>query len=240
MGHPNLSPELQRALDNEEPGFFVKTKERGSMLDLVTENHTYRVVVADPEKGELVLFGNNAGLLKPRLFQLQGSTYGGSVTKMGWLGLGMYPRLHALDGGLVSMSSVQSINFIEDAEESERLLAEAEKNRPRTATEEETAQMREKFWEWVDDHDWGEHKDWVHEFVGRFRFLNGQAYISGILVVALEAGKLEDAIRILERQFEEHWFFRPPEFRGELVTEKDAYYLEKAYQDLGLTPPGRS
>lgn len=243
MGYENLSPNLRKFVEavQKGDGFEVKQLPENTLLELVTKHdHRYTVLVTNPEKGEVVLFGEGVKELRePQLFILQGSTFGGSAVKIGWIGTGLRPRLNPLIGGLVTLSPVKEINFINDPEKAQRIRRQVEASRPPKATEAEIEEAKKNLGKWIEEKFAGGQLEEVKRLVGEFAFPDGQGVILGILDRAREAGKLTQALETLERQLADHWSWRPPMFRGLFINEKDVAYIHQAYQELGLPFPAR-
>ena len=76
----------------------------------------------------------------------------------------------------------------------------------------------------------------ARRFLGYFN-QEGKETMLGIMVAAYDGGKLDEAFEILEKQFREHWMYRPNKVRGSMVTDKDPLYIEDAYHKLGIPLP---
>ncbi len=239
MGHSYLDPGLQRFVDHNDPGFFLKDRKAGEVFEVETSSGSvYTFVVDNPEKGEVAISSEaHEELRKPTWFSLQGSTMGGSAVRLGWIGLGLRVRLHSLTGdGLALLSETKSIRWLE-GEVADKARAAAEETRPREPTEAEVAETMSIYRKFLDELPWGKHEERAKKLIGEFSFPSGQVVIATILNLAMEAGKIEQAFSIVERDLEEHWSYRPPQFRGEFITEKDVDYIERAYRELGIEPP---
>lgn len=244
MNTSHLAPHLQAVLKHmgEGVGFRVNDRKPGDLFKIITEKYTFTLIVVNPEKQEVVILGEEEIFREPKIYVLEGANWGGSMVKVGYVLTGCYVKVRSLtQGGFLLIPAVQGFaEFDGDpSEETKAIIAQAEANRPRAATAKEIDQMKLTFWAWVDEYDWGEHKTAVHEMIKRFCFPRGQMYIAGILVQALGAGKVLAALTLLEKQYNEHWYFRPDGFRGEIITPSDDYYLRSAYAELGLEPIGK-
>lgn len=245
MSMKHLSPQLQAVVRHmsEGIGFCINERKVGDLFKIITEKYDFTLIVVNPEAREVIILGEEEMFREPQIFQLEGANWGGSLVKIGYVITGCYLKIRSFtEGGFMLLPTIQDfVEFEGEPSEATRaIIAKAEAGRPREATPEEIEQMKQKFWEWVDSHNWGEYKDPVHKMISRFCFLNGQAYISGIFVQALEAGKVPAALELLEKQCKEHWYFRPDELRGEIITPSDDYYLRSAYAELGLVPAGQT
>ena len=76
----------------------------------------------------------------------------------------------------------------------------------------------------------------VEEMVGRFS-AEGQIAVSTLLVYAAAEGKLEDALRELEPEWEGHFGLQHPEIRGNPNFSDNAAHLGLIYGRLGVQPP---
>lgn len=238
--HSNLSPDLQRFVEVAEGnnGFDVSKLTRGALFQLFTESGSaYAAVVTNPKNCEIAITGGR-NLKKPVLLVLQGSTFGGSAVKLRWIGIGLRPRLHPLTGGIVTLGAVKRFAFVNDPVRAERIMKKAEARRPKEATAVDLKKWERETENFMVERFSGEHLERIQKLVREFCVPNGRMIMLGILDRAKEARKLEQALAILERQCREHWLYRPPELRGEFITEKDVAYVERAYHELGLPVPG--
>lgn len=235
-----LHPKLQKFVDDLEAnrGFDIKWLTRGTAFHLVTRHHTYTAIIADAEKNEVVLYCSEREEIKaPRVFLLQGSTAGGSVVRINWIGIGARLRFSIPEGGMALLSTLENIEFIESSAETERLLTEAEARKLQPATPEKLETARKEMWKWIAEKLAGPDYEECRKLIENFCFPNGQAIIASLLVTAREHGKLSEAIARVKRDYEKHWHYRPPEIRGEFITPSDVACLETAYRDLELPLP---
>lgn len=237
--HPNLSPELQQfiALAEKNKGFQLAKLSKGTLFEMITQNSVYTAVVTNPQKNEIAMTGTREELRKPALYTLQGSTFGGSAVKIGWIGVGLRPRLHPLTGGIVVLSKLRAFTLINDKKKTREIVKAAELQRPKRPSKRDIQRWNKKVEEIIRRFD-PDHVDWVRQFVSFFNN-EGKAIMLGLLEKAREVGKMQEAIRVLSRHFDEHWCYRAPEIRGSFITETDVLYVERAYSELGLPSPGR-
>lgn len=74
-------------------------------------------------------------------------------------------------------------------------------------------------------------------FVGLFSY-KGQLSVASLLVQAEKAGKIERALELLDRFYDEHWYHEHPDIRGDAeINRINKWYLERVYAELGITPP---
>lgn len=70
--------------------------------------------------------------------------------------------------------------------------------------------------------------------------MNGQIVIVTLLESAHRHGKFEEAKELIAKFVSEHWGYQAPEVRGDPgFTQKNAWYIERAYQELGLPLPSQ-
>ncbi len=142
--------------------------------------------------------------------------------------------MNLASGGVMTTTPVKNFKIIEDEARIENLRIAAEEYEQReTITPEEFDKILEDL---IAKNFSKEEQARVQQFVDQF-CSEGKGVMLGILDRAREAGKLDEAFQILEEDFREHWNYRPPPFRGSFVTEQDVYYVNRAYQKLGLPLP---
>lgn len=76
----------------------------------------------------------------------------------------------------------------------------------------------------------------IHDLVDNFN-MEGQGVMLGILDGAHKAGKLDEALDLLETQYREHWSYRPKDLRGSFITAKDEIKVRDVYKELGIPLP---
>jgi hypothetical protein len=129
MSHPNLSDDINRKLTQSEieGGIWLtmpeesatiayrEAKEKGNVLAVgktllvQTKNTLYRI----EKRGEkdFWISGHPKYCPEPREANIHGSTWGGSMLKMGWVGRGMRLEfnLEPWDGHTITTSEIQEI-----------------------------------------------------------------------------------------------------------------------------------
>lgn len=94
---------------NLEPkGVYLDELEQGRILEVQTENHLYRIVNCG--KGEALICGHPEYCPIPAAATISGSTWGGSMLKMGFVGIGMRLEFRMAGNGVVVTSRVQHIH----------------------------------------------------------------------------------------------------------------------------------
>jgi len=95
--HPNLSDEVNRHLVQSqiEGGVRVEDLVPGSWLQVKTQNTCYRILIL---LGAMALItGHPLFCPRPVLITIHGSTWGGSMLKMRFIGRGMHLEFHHPD-----------------------------------------------------------------------------------------------------------------------------------------------
>lgn len=104
VNHPNLSPELNAALESLDGmvGLFLANLPAGYEVEARTKNTLYRL--------------NAEGLILGGMYNghsVWGSTWGGSAIRMGWVGQGMHMELH-MGEHVVTTTAVREVNIVKD------------------------------------------------------------------------------------------------------------------------------
>lgn len=89
------------------PGVVLETLDPFDTISVRTRNSEYRLFLLDPKAGRALLEGGRQ-FVEPVEAIVNGSTFGGSTLKCGWIGVGMRMELWVKDHA-VSTSPVQSI-----------------------------------------------------------------------------------------------------------------------------------
>ncbi|HVN78660.1 MAG TPA: hypothetical protein VMW38_06660 [Terriglobia bacterium] len=89
MPHPNLSDEVNRniAQSEIEGGVCLDNLSDGEVLEVETENRWYTIVVG--RRGKDLIWGHPKYCPEPVAVRIEGSTWGGSMQKMRFVGRGM-------------------------------------------------------------------------------------------------------------------------------------------------------
>ena len=91
-------------------GFAIESLEPGTILDVMTWNTRYRVVVLDGEG--LALISGGTRFHEPTKVRIEGSTAGGRAFKTGWIVTGLRLEL-SLGPRTVTTSPIRSIEAVE-------------------------------------------------------------------------------------------------------------------------------
>ena len=79
----------RRIIQSEvEGGVYLKDLRPGAALEVETENRSYRVVIHD--SGKALISGHPKFCPEPVLVSIHGSSWGGSMLKVAYLGRGMH------------------------------------------------------------------------------------------------------------------------------------------------------
>ena len=90
MPHPNFSDEVNRNLAQSEieGGVCLDTLSDGEVLEVETRNRWYTIVVG--RRGKDLIWGHPQYCPEPLAVRIVGSTWGGSMLKVRFLGRGMH------------------------------------------------------------------------------------------------------------------------------------------------------
>jgi hypothetical protein len=90
VANPHLSDEVNRNIIQSEieGGVYLRDLSPGSVLSIQTRNRVYEMVVLGD--GATLLSGHPEFCPEPTEVQVQGSTWGGSMLKMKFVGRGMH------------------------------------------------------------------------------------------------------------------------------------------------------
>lgn len=106
-----LEANLAKAMreSDEAGGFFIKDLKPGARLIIRTKNTSYTLLKGDDY---LELWGHEKYCPSPTKVNIHGSTFGGSVLKIGFVGRGMhleFTRIGNAPGKVITTSTIQSI-----------------------------------------------------------------------------------------------------------------------------------
>ena len=88
--HPNLSDEINRNIIQSEieGGVCLDALTQGAVLKVETQNHRYTLVILG--EGKALISGHPVFCPAPVPVNIEGSTWGGSMLKMRFIGRGMH------------------------------------------------------------------------------------------------------------------------------------------------------
>ena len=110
--HPNLADEVNDAIcrSEVEGGVFLEALPLGASLEVQTENRSYRIV--HQGKGQALISGHPEFCPQPVLVGIHGSTWGGSMLKVGYLGRGMRLEFGHKPYGVITTSRTREIKQV--------------------------------------------------------------------------------------------------------------------------------
>lgn len=107
MNHPNLSDDINRKLTfAERNGIEVNELKSGDVLEVRTLDALYRFKIINPATGEVEATSDGQYFQHPEIVNIHGSTFGGSMIKLGWLAVGTW-----LEIGRIRLSQTQAISL---------------------------------------------------------------------------------------------------------------------------------
>lgn len=246
MLHPHLAPELRTELDRVQSaeGFDIMSQPPGQLIDLVTRDARFTLVVLNPAEGEVAMESTFAGYEESRIWYVQGHSFGSAGLRVGHVAVGTRIRMRAQTGEGMETSTLVRIVHRDDPEAVDRIRSVAESHRLREATEEELKEIDAKRAAWIEELLTTEYPDeavraQVRTLVERFGNFDGRACALGLLHQACTYGKFEAAVERLQRDWEQEWSYQPPFARGNPeFMPKNARVWDAAYADLALPIPG--
>jgi hypothetical protein len=110
--HPNLADEVNCAIckSEVEGGVFLDALPPGTNLEVQTENRAYHLVAQG--KGKALISGHPDFCPSPVLVGIHGSTWGGSMLKVGYLGRGMRMEFGHHPFGIITTSRIREIRQV--------------------------------------------------------------------------------------------------------------------------------
>lgn len=94
-----------------ERGIDVRKLKAGTILLVMTKNNLYKLVKTD--KDGVVYAQGGKYLIEPVEVYFSGSTFGGSMIKIGWIGYGMIMEMHIIEKKKgIKTSPVQAVKII--------------------------------------------------------------------------------------------------------------------------------
>jgi len=104
-----------------------------AFLEVETQNSVYLIAIIDAKGGKIAIQGSGHYFREPTICYLTGSTWGGSVIRLKWIGVGMYMEIYNPADGLapngrpiiVTTSPVKIISLRVNKEGKEELVKSA-------------------------------------------------------------------------------------------------------------------
>lgn len=109
MKHPNLSKEINDALAQSERdgGIWLKNLRNGDELKMQTQNTLYTIVKTG--ESDYTIQGHEHYCPTPTPCKIHGSTWGGSMLKIGYVGRGMHLEFSTKDYRTIITSRIKTI-----------------------------------------------------------------------------------------------------------------------------------
>ncbi len=107
--HPCLGDQVNRAIIQSEieGGVFLRELPIGTHLEVETRNRFYEL--ENRGSGHVVISGHPRFCPRPILVKLNGSTWGGSMMKMQFIGRGMFLEFRHPVYGIIRTSRIQEV-----------------------------------------------------------------------------------------------------------------------------------
>ena len=107
--HPNLADEINSAIARSEVegGVLLEDLPVGARLEVETRHHHYDIV--NRGGGEVMIMGHPVYCPEPVPVKVHGSTFGGSMLKMHFIGRGMRLEFRHPTHGVVRTSKIREI-----------------------------------------------------------------------------------------------------------------------------------
>ena len=111
MRHPNLSDEINDAIEESETagGAHLDKLKVGKKLLVQTKNTVY---IIDKREDGFYISGHPRFCPEPTKCSIPGSTFGGSMIKVGFLGRGMYMEFWIEGLGTMTTSQIQEVQEV--------------------------------------------------------------------------------------------------------------------------------
>ncbi|MDB5188217.1 MAG: hypothetical protein JWO50_737 [Candidatus Kaiserbacteria bacterium] len=243
MSDLDLSAELNAFIEKVgvKNGFELSNLPENALFEIHTRNSVYTIVVLDPQNGAIALMGSRPDYKEPDIFAFFGSSFGmsTSVTRVGWVGIGLHFRMRSLDGGLFTTTEVKHFVMLNDPSKALSIRKRAEAKRPDALipeTEDELALWQKNFDKEIESNFAGEYLPIVQKWLAKF-CINGKCRAATFFFAAKSAGRLKEALLLMPRHYKEHWMYKHPDICGDLITPSDTYQWEKAYKEAGIPAP---
>jgi hypothetical protein len=114
--HPNLSDviNLRISLSEKAGGVYLRDLDKGRLLQIQTQHRNYFVTRLN--NGETLIWGHPVYCPNPVAVRIAGSTWGGSLLKLGFVGQGMQLEFRHPDySGPITTSRIRAVREIDCA-----------------------------------------------------------------------------------------------------------------------------
>lgn len=113
MSHPNLSAEINNAIAQSEKdgGWWLKDLPVNTPILVQTKNSVYGITKRETEPGVYVytIEGHPVYCPKPTQCHIAGSTWGGSMLKAEWIGVGMHLEVFLPGQGTMTTTKIKNV-----------------------------------------------------------------------------------------------------------------------------------
>jgi hypothetical protein len=103
----NTVPDLESEISESEEGLSLEDSSIGDLVEVETKHRCY--TFENRGNGEVLISGHPEYCPQPVLVALNGSTWGGPVMKMGFIGRGMLLEFRHPVYGIIRTSRIQEI-----------------------------------------------------------------------------------------------------------------------------------
>ncbi|MEK7559790.1 MAG: hypothetical protein AAB522_00610 [Patescibacteria group bacterium] len=110
--HPNLSDEINKNIAQSEVngGYFLRDVLEGKKFEIETQNTRYTLEKKD---GKIFLSGNPKFCHNPTEVRIKGSTWGGSMLKMDFIGIGMHLEFVLPNHETITTTQIKAIRELQ-------------------------------------------------------------------------------------------------------------------------------
>ena len=114
----------------KDGGIWLKDVEPDQLIEVYTQKSIYRLALVDKVKHLVAVNSTGAHIDKPEICTLNGSTFGGSMIRLGWIGIGMNLEFHRRRKvrPILTTSAVKTIKVKKDSKAAQELIEKANKN----------------------------------------------------------------------------------------------------------------
>jgi hypothetical protein len=118
---------LDRELEVTEQSVGILLKDIGadSFVVAQTRDVTYTLAIVDAAAGTVAVQSDGTSFSEPAVCGLNGSTFGGSMIKVGWIGTDMKIEFNLGNGRVLTTDWVVSFETVRDAEKTRKFVKRA-------------------------------------------------------------------------------------------------------------------
>jgi hypothetical protein len=236
--HKNLSDELNAFLTDDREVIDITRCRKGQMLHVVAGGHYYDIVVVHPRKKEIALVTDLEEVPEGMLWVLDGSPLrDGSIFRMHSIVVGSEMVIRALSQGILRTERVDGVSICDDAKRAQEILKRAEANRPRPKTLAQQREAERRFSEWVSNAVTGfppDKRAEIQRLADRYHDRAAKRVALDILCQADRSGKLELAINLLDRDWDQYWCYKAPETISPYISSQNDARWKALYDELDI------